>query len=187
MIENKFRGLRKVNFGIPGWVYGEVHYLSKRPHIHIGPDGRKEIVKPETITASSGLHDKKGREIYEGDIVRWYQIEYNSDCDQPLEPYLKEFVDEVVFCNGCFITKENVCRMRPLCAYTQERHLVDEIMKKEFKRCFNLQQYKLTCPTADDLWFVEIIGNKFEHHNTYAKLNFNPENYDTDLLRSTRL
>jgi uncharacterized phage protein (TIGR01671 family) len=81
MRQIKFRGLRKDG---KGWVYGDLLQWKSRGLCAIVPQEGNEWsnpfdfeVRPETVGQFTGLTDKNGKEIFEGDVFEYEEGVYS--------------------------------------------------------------------------------------------------------------
>ena len=143
MREIKFRGKCSQS---KRWVYGWLltnklgtyivteenpHECTQNHYIEIDEYCR---VVPDTVGQFTGLHDKNGKEIYEGDICRVSSDTFYSNSYATLEESW-ELMMQVVFCNYAFIFR---C--------LQDKHL--EILLAE---------------TLWEDFEIEIVGNIYEN------------------------
>lgn len=92
----KFRGYDAV--GKKGWVYGDLTHTKKvikeEPYLVDRVEVAHYEVYPESVGLFTGMVDKNGTEIYEGDIVNVRMIDYDGK--------EKTFPLEVTYDNGAF-------------------------------------------------------------------------------------
>lgn len=150
------------------WVYGDLHLNSgKIPHIHPDPFTSKSI-DIETIGQYTGLKDKNGKEIYEGDIIRYTDTDsfvVNPDCDPWLHfsrSYAIVREEVVVFEGGMFCNDKG----HPICYLGWESI-------KDLRECLDIPDGE-DCDVDgtiidESLLGIEVIGNIYDNPELLKK------------------
>lgn len=169
---NEFGALKMQFRGKDGfentWMHGDLVHR-KDPPTNVSPLQINGIgVVTETVGMYSGLHDKNKDRIYEGDVIRWFVLEYVGDV-YGLEGncYIREKIAVVRFELGQFMANDT-----PLRLISSEMKLMDKNAKFNYLDLdYPANREKFPHIERCDLDKCQILGNIFDNSDLLNDIN----------------
>lgn len=108
------------------WVYGDLHVISGRPHIHSIGSNCPFRIDTETIGQFTGLLDKNGKEIYEGDIINGYTGKGIVYFDDVHKGFRVEWIHTILDVDKSWIPFKGISQMEVISNIHDNPELINE-------------------------------------------------------------